>query len=217
MRRLYLVRHGQTELSARGAYSGHVDVALTDEGRRQAKGAAEKLADQRIELVVTSPLRRARESAEILGAAAGVPVRIDDRLIEVDYGPLEGLDRRAAEHRFGDAYRGWREQPFGRTVDGAEPLRSALARATAAARAAVAHAERVAIVAHQGVLRLVLIGLGCVERGSYFRTHIAEADPILLELPGERSTARLHAGGGARQIKRAGEPIGDGEASSAQA
>lgn len=137
--------------------------------------------------MVSSPLRRALETAEILAAASAAPLHTDERLIEIDYGPLEGLDRRAAEARFGAAYSGWREQPFGRTLAGAEPLQCALRRATAAAEAALEAAERVAIVAHQGILRLLLIGLGRLERDAYFHTHIPEADPIVLDLANPRA------------------------------
>lgn len=178
---LHLVRHGATELSVRGAYSSLVDVPLTDEGERQAAAAADALRSAGIDLVVTSPLRRAQATAERIAAATAAPLEIDERLAEVGYGPLEGLNRAEAEARFGDRYRRWRAQPFGGEMEGMERLDDALRRATAAASDAVARAQRPVLVAHQGSLRLVLIGLGRAERGDYFRIQIRTGESIALE------------------------------------
>lgn len=84
---LIVVRHGQTEANAAGHLLGRSDVALTDLGRRQAERVASALRHLDIERVVSSPLRRARETAESLG----LELTIDERWIELDYGAFEGL------------------------------------------------------------------------------------------------------------------------------
>jgi broad specificity phosphatase PhoE len=90
--RLLLLRHGQTELSVQRRYSGHGDPELTPLGLAQAAGAAERLARvPDIAVVLTSPLRRARQTAEAVAAAAGVPLAVRQRLIETDFGKWEGL------------------------------------------------------------------------------------------------------------------------------
>ncbi|HEY0343484.1 MAG TPA: histidine phosphatase family protein, partial [Solirubrobacteraceae bacterium] len=86
-----LVRHGQTERSSRGAYSGQLDVPLTSLGREQAQRCAERLAGTDVDAIYTSPLVRALQTAQAVAEASGVSLTIDDRLIEVDYGPFEGL------------------------------------------------------------------------------------------------------------------------------
>jgi broad specificity phosphatase PhoE len=90
--RLLLLRHGQTELSVQRRYSGHGDPELTALGQAQAAGAAARLARvPDIAAVLTSPLRRARQTAEEVARATGAPLVVRPRLIETDFGKWEGL------------------------------------------------------------------------------------------------------------------------------
>jgi len=182
-RRLYVVRHGQTESSLRKAYSGRSDVALTALGEEQARAAGELLAGAGIDAVFSSPLSRARDTAQAIAAATGAPLSVDDRLTEIDYGAFEGLDRAAARERFGSAFQAWRDDPFGSPVPGMEPLDGALARAREAVAAALAGSQRPVIVGHQGILRIVLIALDELAREDYFDLHLREAEPIAVEDP----------------------------------
>jgi probable phosphoglycerate mutase len=86
---VFLVRHGQTEWSATGRHTGRTDVPLTDEGRAQARRLAPLLAEQRFDLVLTSPLSRARETCQLAGLGAAAQERAE--LLEWDYGDYEGL------------------------------------------------------------------------------------------------------------------------------
>ena len=101
---IFLVRHGQTAANASGLLPGREDPPLTDLGVRQAAAAGPAVAG--VSRVVTSPLRRARETASALGLA--VPVEVDHRWTELDYGELEG--RRFAEVPT-ETWRRWREDP----------------------------------------------------------------------------------------------------------
>lgn len=186
-RRLYLVRHGQTASSARGAYSGHTDIPLTETGREQARRAGERLAEAGVDAVCFSPLLRAAETAEAIGRATGAPLRIDDRLVEVDYGPLEGLDRDGALERFGARFENWRLDPYGSPLPGIEPLDEVLRRARSATSEALAAFERPVLVGHQGILRLILVVLGQIEPSAYFSTRVPEAEPIEIAAPAIRS------------------------------
>lgn len=182
-KRLYIVRHGQTESSARKAYSGRSDVALTQIGREQARRAGERLAGAQIDAVLSSPLSRARDTAEAIAAATGATLTVDERLTEIDYGEFEGLDRAQALEALGCAFQAWRDDPFGSPVPGMEPLDAALARARAAIADALAAAQCPVIVGHQGILRVVLIALGELERADYFRRRLQEAEPIAVDDP----------------------------------
>jgi probable phosphoglycerate mutase len=182
-RRLYLVRHGETERSAQHLYSGQADVPLTEEGRRQARRAGERLASVAVDAIWSSPLCRATDTAAAIAEATGAPVRIDDRLIEVDYGELEGFDRPSARDHFGEAFERWRSDPFACPLPAMEPLGDALERARMATSDALAAAERPVLVGHQGILRLVLVALGQIDRGDYFSTRLDEADPLEITAP----------------------------------
>lgn len=85
---LLVIRHGQTAWSAVGKHTGRTDIALTDRGREEARDAARTLAGWHLVRAWSSPLERARETAEIVAPACGV--EIDDELLEWDYGDFEG-------------------------------------------------------------------------------------------------------------------------------
>jgi broad specificity phosphatase PhoE len=92
---IVLVRHGRTPANAQGLLLGRADPALDDEGRRQAARLGGGLAGLDVGRVVTSPLVRCRATAEAVAAVAGaggggVPVEVDERWVELDYGVLDG-------------------------------------------------------------------------------------------------------------------------------
>ncbi len=87
---IVFVRHGETPPNREGLLLGRNDPELTDQGRAQAERLARTLADREIERVLTSPLRRARDTASPIAAACDAPVDVDERLIEIDYGEWEG-------------------------------------------------------------------------------------------------------------------------------
>lgn len=180
---LYLVRHGQTESSARRCYSGRRDVPLTAVGHRQARQAGETLRLAGVDAVYSSPLSRATDTARTIAAATGAPVIIDQRLTEVDYGPLEGLDREGARQQFGDAFDTWRQEPMRCPIPGVEPLAAALERVVQATSELLARSCCPVIVAHQGTLRIVLVALGHLDPGDYFKMRFAEADPFEIGSP----------------------------------
>ncbi|WP_040747521.1 bifunctional RNase H/acid phosphatase [Nocardia transvalensis] len=106
--RMLLLRHGQTELSVERRYSGRGNPPLTELGREQAARAAKHLAAKGdIAAVVTSPLGRARETAEAAAQALDVPVRVLDSLIETDFGEWEGLTFAEAAQRDPERHGRW--------------------------------------------------------------------------------------------------------------
>ncbi|GEM31798.1 bifunctional RNase H/acid phosphatase [Nocardia neocaledoniensis NBRC 108232] len=110
--RLLLLRHGQTELSIERRYSGRGNPPLTELGRQQAERAAKMLAAKGdIAAVVTSPLQRARTTAEAAAAALDVPLRVLDGLIETDFGDWEGLTFAEAAQRDPQLHTDWLGDP----------------------------------------------------------------------------------------------------------
>ncbi|MCX2753415.1 MULTISPECIES: histidine phosphatase family protein [unclassified Gordonia (in: high G+C Gram-positive bacteria)] len=106
--RLILLRHGQTPLSVERRYSGRGNPDLTDEGRRQARAAAARVVrEEGIAAIVTSPLRRARSTAEEVAALTGIDVVEHPGLIENDFGDWEGLTFTEASQRDPDLHRAW--------------------------------------------------------------------------------------------------------------
>ncbi len=106
--RMLLLRHGQTELSVERRYSGRGNPPLTEVGRAQARAAAERIAAKgAIAAVVSSPLGRARETAEAAAGALGLPVTVHEGLTETDFGKWEGLTFGEAAERDPDLHRRW--------------------------------------------------------------------------------------------------------------
>lgn len=92
MTELYLVRHGETDWNAARRIQGRTDIPLNDTGRDQARQAGELLARRRWDAIYASPLSRAVETAQIIGAQVGIAeVGTRDALMERDYGAAEGL------------------------------------------------------------------------------------------------------------------------------
>jgi broad specificity phosphatase PhoE/ribonuclease HI len=103
-----LLRHGQTPLSAERRFAGRGDIPLTETGRRQAAAAAARLAARGgIDVIVSSPLARARRTAEAAAEATGAPVVVDDDLVETDFGKWEGLSFAEAGAQDPDEMRAW--------------------------------------------------------------------------------------------------------------
>jgi probable phosphoglycerate mutase len=106
--RLLLLRHGQTELSVRRRYSGRGNPPLTELGLRQAAAAAARLSTRDdIAAVVSSPLTRARQTADAVAAAVGVTAVDLAGLIETDFGAWEGLTFAEAAARDPQPHRDW--------------------------------------------------------------------------------------------------------------
>lgn len=106
--RLLLLRHGQTEMSRQRRYSGRGDPALTDLGRQQAADAARYLSSRGgVSAVLSSPLQRAFDTAAAAADALGLPVAVDEDLVETDFGQWEGLTFAEAAQRHPDLHGRW--------------------------------------------------------------------------------------------------------------
>ena len=113
---IWLVRHGETEWTISKQHTGRTDIALTERGEERARALAPVLARHEFALVLTSPLKRARRTAELAGFPDAV---VDDDLVEIDYGEYEGLTTAQIREVRAD-WLMWRDgNPGGETVDAA--------------------------------------------------------------------------------------------------
>jgi probable phosphoglycerate mutase len=109
IRRLVMLRHGQTEYNAGSRMQGQLDTDLTDLGREQAAAAAEVLAKRQPVLIVSSDLRRALDTAIALGERSGLPVLVDERLRETHLGDWQGLTHLEVDAAAPGARLAWRD------------------------------------------------------------------------------------------------------------
>lgn len=109
VRRLVLLRHGQTEFNAGSRMQGQLDTALSDLGIAQAVAAAEVLAVRQPLAIISSDLSRARDTAVELAARSGLAVRLDERLRETHLGDWQGLTHQEVDALAPGARQAWRE------------------------------------------------------------------------------------------------------------
>jgi probable phosphoglycerate mutase len=153
---VFLVRHGSTD------HLGHVisgrmeGVPLNDRGRGEAQAAAERLRAERVEALYTSPVQRTQETAAALSEALGLEPRVDERLLEIDFGDWTG--KAFAELDGDDHWRRWNDARAGTRAPGGETMDEVQARLRGFLDdAKVRHpGGRVAAVSHADVIKAVL-------------------------------------------------------------
>ena len=161
---LYLLRHGATDnniLEPPRMQGCRSDQGLSQAGREQALLASRWFADRGIAAVYSSPLLRARQTAELIAEPHGLVVQAVEAITEIDVGQWEGLSWAEIERRDPDAYRMFREDASLHPYLGGENYRSARQRAAAALNDLMAAnlGRRIVVVAHNGVNRAYLTQL----------------------------------------------------------
>jgi len=121
-RRLFLVRHGETEWNREGRIQGVLDSPLTNEGMIQARRNADILRALSVTRLIASPLGRAAKTANIIAEVTGATYEFDDRLKERDCGAWGGMTWEDAEHSYPDVWRARLENPYGFTPPEGESL-----------------------------------------------------------------------------------------------
>lgn len=156
--KIVLIRHGETAWNAERRLQGHIDIALNDEGERQAQALARALAGEHFDAIYASDLQRAFQTASAVAALQGMPVTADPALRERCYGGFEGLLYAEIERRYPRQFAAWQARDIdGDMPDGvrvAETFRQFYARCVHAFTAIAARhpGQTLALVAHGGVL-----------------------------------------------------------------
>ncbi|WP_371678751.1 bifunctional RNase H/acid phosphatase [Streptomyces sp. NBC_01276] len=175
-----LLRHGETALTPQKRFSGSggTDPELSPAGRRQAAAVAEALAARgTVQAVVSSPLRRCRETAQAVADRLGLPVTVEEGLRETDFGAWEGLTFAEVRERFPDDLQAWLDSPKAAPTGGGESFTAVTRRVSAARdRLLSAHAGRIVLlVTHvTPVKTLVRLALGAPPE-SLFKMELSAA------------------------------------------
>lgn len=110
LQRLIIMRHGETDWNVELRMQGHRDIPLNAAGFAQVAAAAPSIVALDPDVIVASDLKRATATADIIAAAAGLPVRIDPRLRETSLGQWEGLTRSEVQQRWPGMWENWRHR-----------------------------------------------------------------------------------------------------------
>lgn len=164
---IYIVRHGQTEGNSRKVLQGRSNLPLNETGRQQAAEAAERLKEIRFDCVYSSPLIRAVQTAEIV-----VPYKkpvMDERLIEMEYGPYEGMSLEALAPEVLTFFSDFNNNP---APEGMEPLADIVARTGAFLEENGRTRENILISTHAIAMKGFLEYLTPASKGSYWSRYI---------------------------------------------
>ncbi len=159
--RVYLVRHGATELSAEDRFAGAIDVLLSDQGRDQARRLGARLASEPLSAVYASPMKRTLETAKLIAEPHALPVQAVDGLREIAHGRWEGMTRQDVEREFAEEYARYEHDPFSFSPTGGETGLQVTARALPSLlRIVEEHADQqILVVSHKATIRLLLSSL----------------------------------------------------------
>ncbi|HHY38623.1 MAG TPA: histidine phosphatase family protein [Clostridia bacterium] len=172
MTTIYLMRHGETQWNKEGIFRGRADIPLNENGRIQAKAAGRRLKRAAITACFTSPLVRAKETAEIVCKEIGLaePALFGD-LIDVDFGEWEGLSKDQVAQMYPELYKRWQTDPVSVTFPCGESLTEVFSRAVAALLCIARDhpEERILVVTHRVLTKLMLTEALGAGPGAFWR------------------------------------------------
>lgn len=158
---IYLVRHGETSWNRKEVFRGRKDIALSERGKKEAEAIAGALLKEEIDFIISSPLKRARETATPLARIKKLKLIVDEGLIDMDFGLWEGLTLQEVKARYPALYALWKNHPERVKFPEGESLKTVQKRAMSAL-------ERVTktrknnngvVVTHRVVAKVILLSV----------------------------------------------------------
>ncbi len=185
MKRIYLVRHAQSEFNERGIFQGRLDSDLTPLGFVQARMVAKFLEKEGIESIITSPQRRAYKTALTIGDVLGIEPEVEERIREMSFGILEGRSFWELLREERDMMISWLRDPVRNPLPDQEPVELFEKRVLSFLEDLLGRKEkRIAVVGHGGTLHALIclaLGLGL---DKLWQVHMDNTGVSLLEYDG---------------------------------
>jgi broad specificity phosphatase PhoE len=159
MTRIVLIRHGETDWNVEGRYQGQSDPPLNIRGLEQARFLAEKLRPLHLEVLYTSPLLRAAQTAQIIADRLGIAVHLEPRLMEIHQGEWQTRLRSEIEALYPELFQRWEAEPWQTSPPNGETLEAVQARVSAAVREILTRhpGARTGLVSHRIPIALIKI------------------------------------------------------------
>ena len=182
MQRIYLVRHGETDWNKQLRYQGQRDIPLNEEGRRQAMCVADYLAGERIEMVFSSPLLRARETATLIGEKHGLKLSMEHSLVEIDFGEWEGRNYNELKQDEQDMAERWFFSPDTINIPGGESY-SVFKERVLVGYDKIRKTDdnkNIALVTHAGVIRIIIASILDMPASAVTRLRLSPASLTIL-------------------------------------
>ncbi len=162
MAQIILVRHGQTEWNRIERFRGQADVPLNQTGLAQAEATGQRIADEwQPAAIYAGPLSRTMRTAEAVGACCHLPVSVEQRLVDINYGEWQGLTPDVVRERWPEELSVWYNVPHLARIPNGETLENLRIRAMSAVNDLVArHLDQtIVLVSHTVVNRIILLGV----------------------------------------------------------
>jgi broad specificity phosphatase PhoE len=184
MTKLLLIRHGRSRWNVEGRIQGQVDIPLDPVGLQQAERVAQRLQSLPIDAIYSSPLQRARATAEALAVRINLPVVYDERLMEYDFGVVSGLTWEGVVANHPELVKRWADDAWAVPIEGSEGRINFAARVQAVMDDVIAQYpdRQVVVVAHGGTFAVYLakmLGLDLQRRHPF---HFGNTSVSLVEV-----------------------------------
>lgn len=161
MKKIFLIRHGESQWNILKRIQGQQDIPLTERGLIQAELVGSRLVNEKIDKIYSSDLIRAFNTAEIIGQKLNKPVIPMKEFREISFGIWEGISDEEMLRKYYDEYLMWRKNPENLKIEGAETLEELQLRAMNGVNKIIKDSkeENILIVSHSATLKTMVLGL----------------------------------------------------------
>jgi len=175
-RRIYLIRHGETEFNRLGIFRGRYEVDLNEVGRQQASQIGKALEGAGIEFLVTSPLTRAVETAEIIASALGIDYFKDEAFNNIALGEWQGVPKQKIKDEYPDLWHLWTTEPEKLAIPGGETVEDVRRRSFAGLKRILEdRMGTFAVVTHRSVIKALAAAMLDVNPPYFWKFYIDNA------------------------------------------
>jgi broad specificity phosphatase PhoE len=181
---ILLVRHGETAWNASEVFRGQIDVPLNENGIKQAQLLGKYLSKKKIDVIYSSPLQRAMETAEAIADGRSLEINVAPALIDMNFGEWQGLTVTEVKRRFSEVYKSWLETPAETIIPTGESLEDVRNRAYAFLRdAIVKHAGmNIVLVSHRVILKVLICALLGIGNAGFYNIRLDTAGITCFEV-----------------------------------
>lgn len=183
MKRLYLVRHGQTSWNLEGRTQGNKDSSLTPLGIEQAKKLGEYFRNIELNEIYCSPLERAYSTAQIIANIKNLDYKLDSRLVEMNFGEWEGLTRLEIKKKYPNGFKTWMEEPHLTNIPAGETIEIAQRRIVEFVNSTIMESNKdtILVISHGTIIRLLLLNILSMDLKHYYKLKQSNGSINLIE------------------------------------
>ncbi|MDR7856182.1 histidine phosphatase family protein [Tissierella sp.] len=183
MTKIYLIRHGQSEWNKLNKIQGQRDTLLTELGKNQALLLGDRLANENIDMIYTSDLTRAYDTAKAISNRINKPLFVSDSIREINFNLWEGLTNEEVQEKYKDEYSIWLREPHKLNIQGVETLNSLQERAMKYINKIIKenNNKSIAIVSHGAILKTIILGLLDIEISHYKNISLSNVSLSIIE------------------------------------